>query len=66
MVFRVEGLEHVEAVIQGILDHDRHNEEQLRAHRLELLESFPEIQAARRSARAYRTDIQPRFIDRAS
>lgn len=56
----------LDTVIQGILDHDRHNEQALAVRRSKLLESFPDLQAARRSARAYRTDRQPRFIDRAS
>ena len=56
----------LETVIQGILDNDRHNEQQLLARRSELLEGFPSLQAARRSARAYRTPPTPRFIDRAS
>lgn len=56
----------LDTVIQGILDHDRHNDQALRERRSRLLESFPKLQAARRSARAYRTGAEPRFIDRAS
>lgn len=57
----------LDTVIQGILDYDHHNEQLLFAQRMELLESFPQLQAARRSARGYRPPGQPpRFIDRAS
>ena len=57
----------LDTVIQGILDYDRHNEQLLFARRAELLESFPQLQAARRGARGYRPPAQPsRFIDRAS
>ena len=57
----------LDTVIQGILDYDRHNEQLLLAQRTELLESFPQLQAARRSARGYRPPgPPPRFIDRAS
>ena len=56
----------LETVIQGILDHDRHNKQRLLARRSELLEGFPKLQAARRSAPAYPTSPTPRFIDCAS
>ena len=57
----------LDTVIQGILDYDRHNEQLLFAQRAELLESFPQLQAARRGARGYRPPAPPpRFIHRAS
>ena len=56
----------LDTVIQGILDHDRHNERLLLVRRGELLDGFPGLQAARRGARAYRTATSSRFVDRAS